>query len=149
MQVAQGDGQGIGGVTGLGGGAEPQLEADHFLNLLFAAAAVIGHPLLNLGGGIFVGRYPPLGGSQDGHCLGPANGQGRLGITGDEGLLDGHDIGLIAGDNLAQGTIQIAQTLPDGGALPGVQSAVVYGLYFIAHAINHSVTHGYRSRVNT
>lgn len=49
-------GEGIGGVVGLGGFFEVEVETDHFLHLFLVGGAVAGHSLFDFVWGVFVVR---------------------------------------------------------------------------------------------
>ena len=78
-EVAEGRRQGIRSVIRFGDFGQPELETDHLLYLLLGAGAVVGHPLLYLGGGILVGGDASVGRGQYRYRLGLTNRQGGAG----------------------------------------------------------------------
>lgn len=67
MAVADGNGQGIGGIVRLGDLLQPQHDAGHLHHLLFDRLAVSHHQLLDLHGGVLVGGNAFFPGSQQDH----------------------------------------------------------------------------------
>lgn len=96
------DGEGVGGVIGLGDGFELEVDADHFLDLWFVGHAVSADSIFNLIWAIF----------EDGEIVLFCNEKtdaARLGDrdTGSDVLLekelfDSHDVGLVGVDNFVK-----------------------------------------------
>ncbi len=109
VEVAEGDGQGVGGV-GRGrdlGQAEQRL--DHVADLLLGRAPRPGHRLLDLWRGVGGDLEAVLGGQQQHHPRGLADGHGRAHVGVEEQPLDGQGLGPVSSQDLPQPGRQLGQ----------------------------------------
>jgi hypothetical protein len=98
VEMADGYGQGIGGVGRLGNLIEIQEARHHLLDLMFFGAAVSDYRGLNGEWRVF-GDLEPVGcGGQHGDAAHLAELQGRFHVGGIENIFDGDAVGLVAGD---------------------------------------------------
>ena len=88
--VAQGDGDGVGGVIGLGHGLQMQQPPGHVLDLMLGGVAIAHHGLLDLHGLILKNRHPGLPDGQKNNA--PALGHVDAGgdVMSEKQLLNGH-----------------------------------------------------------
>ena len=111
MDVADGYGDGVGGVVGLGNGIEAQEHLHQFLYLLLAGPAVAAHRLFDLEGGILVDGQASLCHGQEDHSSRLADGHGRTHVLVEEELLHGHGARLVTGDDLSQFPVEDLESL--------------------------------------
>ena len=114
LQVAEGDGEGVGGISRRRGCAEPQPPGDHMLDLAFVCRSIARHRGLDCGGRILedlnAGRR-----RHDERNAGRSTHVGRCRqIAVDKYLLEGHGLRLGFFDQRAEVTMQLEQTLGDG-----------------------------------
>ena len=146
--MTDGHGQRVGGVVGGGDLGEVKLEPDHLLHLLLAAGPVAGDALLDLGGAVFTGGDTADSGCQQGDGLGAADCQCGLHVPGDEGVLDGHAIRVVAIDYLQEFFIYKTQPLRYGVFLVAGKSAELDQGHAVIAALDYSVAHDQCARVD-
>jgi len=146
--VADGDRQSIGGIVGLGHFRQAELEAHHLLNLLLAAGAVVGDPLLDLRGGVFKGGNFLISCGEEGDGLRTADSQRCSNILSDERLLHGNSIGLVALDYFEEFLVKAIQSFAHGGFFgDGYRTEIDQGKVII-FALDNAPTHHHRARVD-
>jgi hypothetical protein len=102
VEMADGDGEGIGGVGGFGDLIQVEKARDHLLDLMLFSTTVSDHGRLNGEWGVF-GDFESGGGcGQHGYSAHLAEFQGGLHIGGVEDVFDGDSFGAMPGDELLQ-----------------------------------------------
>jgi hypothetical protein len=91
--MAEGNGEGVGGVRGKVRLGQCNVESQHASNLSFGRSAVARHGALDGGGGILVDGDAARGRTEKGDAPSLADGKGRTDVAGDEGVLYGDLIG--------------------------------------------------------
>ena len=98
VEMADGDGEGIGGVGGLGNLIEVEQARHHLLDLMFFSAAV-AHDRGFDGEGRVLGDFEPGGGGgQHGDSAHLAEFQGGFHVGSVENIFDGDTVGTVLGD---------------------------------------------------
>ena len=108
MGMAQGDGQGVGGVD-LRLFGQPQQVHDHQHHLLLVRPAVANHGLLDLARGVLGDLQTTLGAGHDGRAAGLTQLERRIGVACHEHLLDAHGDRPVLGDDVAHPAIDDLQ----------------------------------------
>jgi hypothetical protein len=94
VDVADGDGESVGGVGGFGGFVEFEQAGDHELDLLFRCKAVTDYGALDGQWGVFGDGEAAIGRGQHGDAADLAELESALGVGGEEDFFDGDDFGL-------------------------------------------------------
>jgi len=94
VDVADGDGEGVGGVGGLGSFVEVEEAGDHELHLLLGGEAVANNGALDGEGGIFGNLQAAVGSGQHGDAADLAELERALRIGGEKDLFDGDNLRL-------------------------------------------------------
>jgi N-acetylmuramoyl-L-alanine amidase len=94
VDVANGDGEGVGGVGGFGGFVEIEQAAHHELDLLLGGEAVADDGAFDGERGVLGDGEAAVGGGEHSDAADLAELEGAFGIGGEEDLLDGDDLGL-------------------------------------------------------
>ena len=129
--MAEGDGEGVGGVGWFGGLVEVEKGLDHQRDLVLAAAAVGGDELLDLGGLVEGGREAGLRGGEEGGGAGFADGDGGANVADDE-VLDGDFVWDGLADDVGEGFVDAEEALGDGGLGWRSDGAEVEGFVAVA-----------------
>ncbi len=101
MEVADGYGQGIGGILGREG-LQPEQQFHHVLHLPFFSLAIPSHRLLDLAGSVFVDREITVLSGDDRRSAGVAELEGGPGVAVDEDILDRSHFRPVYRDDLAK-----------------------------------------------
>ena len=102
MEVADGDGEGVGCVVGLGRNGEVEEAGDHELDLVFFGASVADHGGLDGKGRVFGDFESGGGGGEHGDSADLSEFEGGLNVEGIEDVFDGDFVGQVLGDDRAE-----------------------------------------------
>jgi hypothetical protein len=94
VDVADGDGEGVGGVGGLGRFVQVEQAGDHELHLLFGGETVADNRAFDGERGVFGHEQTAVGGGQHGDAADLAELERALGVGGEEDFFDGDDLRL-------------------------------------------------------
>ncbi len=95
VDVADGDGEGVGSVGGLGRGGQREQAGNHELNLIFCSEAVAGDGGLDGERGVFGDGKAGGGGGEQSYSANVAETNGGTRVDGVEDFFDGDDFGMI------------------------------------------------------
>jgi hypothetical protein len=115
VDVADGDGERVGCVSGLGGFGEIEEAGYHELDLLFGGEAVADDGALDGEGGVLGYWEVAVGGCEHGDSADLAEFEGALGVGGEEDFFDGDDLGLPELEE--RGELYVDLEEADGGAI--------------------------------
>lgn len=126
--VNDGDGEGVGGVVGLGDGVETEVKLDHGLDLGLVGLAVAADGFFDLVGGVFVDRETVLLRDEEADAAGFGDGDAGGDVLFEEEFFDGHDVGMVGGDNFVKGVVNVLEAVGKRSVGRGGDDAVVEGL---------------------
>ncbi len=115
VDVADGDGEGVGGVGGLGGFFEVEQTGDHELDLLLGGEAVADDGTLDGERGVLGDGEAAFGGGEHGDTADLAELERALGVGGEEDFFDGDDLGLPELEERGEFDVDLEEA--DGGAI--------------------------------
>jgi N-acetylmuramoyl-L-alanine amidase len=113
VDVADGDGERIGGVGGLRGLVELQQPGDHELDLLLGCEAVAYDRAFDGEWSVFGYREAAVGGGEHSYAANLAELERALGVGGEEDLFNGDDVGLPELQERSEFSVNLRE--PDGG----------------------------------
>jgi hypothetical protein len=122
VKMADGNGQGIGGVSGFGDGIEAEQMRDHVLDLPLPGSAIAYDSGFDRKRGVFGDLYSATGCRQHGYATNLTQLQRRLRIDGIEDIFDSDVVGLVFLDEGAETVKDDGQALRQrftGGKLDG------------------------------
>ena len=90
-----GNGEGVGGVVGLGDGGESEMELDHGLDLGFVGLAVAADGFFDLVGSVFVDGEVVLFGDQEADAAGLGDGDAGGDVLLEKEFFNGHYVGVV------------------------------------------------------
>ncbi len=96
VDVADGDGQSVGGVSGFGDLGEGEQAGHHELDLLLGGESIAGDGGFDGEGGVLGDGNAGVGGGEQGDSADMAELDGGFGIDGVENFFDGDDVGAVA-----------------------------------------------------
>jgi len=116
LAAAEGDGQGVGDVGGIGRLREFPLRLNGALDLGFSGVAIAGEGLLDSIGGEFFDADMAAAGDEEDDAAGVAHEDGgaRVGVVGIK-LLDGADFGGVLGEEGLELGFEFDEAIGDGG----------------------------------
>jgi hypothetical protein len=155
MQMADGDGEGIGGVGGFGDLIEIQKARHHLLDLMFFGPAVSDHRGLDGQGRVF-GDFDSGGsGGQHGNSAHLAEFQGRLHVGGVENVFDGDPVRPVLGDEFLKADRNAREAGGHGiargnfdGAAGDTDEAVILIVAVVGKQIDYAVSGVFRAAVD-
>lgn len=109
LNMTNGDGEGVGGVTGLGEFVQVQKGAHHHLHLLFVSVAIAGDAGLHFAGRIGIDGDAVLLGREEDDTADFGEAQSGAHVQGGENGFDGHGGGLKLFDQLAKQGMDVLQ----------------------------------------
>jgi N-acetylmuramoyl-L-alanine amidase len=115
VDVADGDGESVGGVGGLGSFVEVEQAGDHELDLFFGGEAVADYGALDAERGVFGDGEAAVGCGQHGDSADLAELEGALGVGGEEDFFDGDHLGLPELEECGEFGVDLEQA--NGGAI--------------------------------
>ena len=121
--VADGQGEGVGGVGGLRRDLEPEDAGDHGRDLRLVGPAGAGDRGLDLGRGVEDDGDAALGRREQRDRRGVRGGHDRGDVDVGEDPLDGHDVGDEAGEPRVELALEEDQALPRVGVARGAHDA--------------------------
>lgn len=93
--VDNGDGEGVGGVVGLGDGGESEVEFDHGLDLGLVGLTITADGFFDLVGSVFVDGEVVLFGDQETDAAGLGDGDAGGDVLLEKELFNGHYVGVV------------------------------------------------------
>jgi len=111
VDVADGDGEGVGGVGRFRGAVEAKEACDHELDLLLGGEAVAGDRGLDGERGVLGDGEVAGGGGEHGDSADLAELEGGLGVGGEEDLFDGDAVGGVEGDEGGEFGVDLGEAL--------------------------------------
>lgn len=112
VAVAEGDGEGVGDVGGLGEFREVELAADGFLHLPFGGVAITGDGFFDLRGAVVDDRDTSLGGRKNDDAAGVAHEDGGRGaVVVRVEFFDRQDLGFERGDDVGDASVDFFHTV--------------------------------------
>lgn len=121
--MAEGCGQGVGGVVGSGDFGQSQQVSHHSLNLIFAGTALAADGFFYLQGGVFGDFHARSGGGEDQNAARLRHDDGGFDVGGEEEFFDGDGVGLEFGDQGGDGAVDLVEPLGQGIGGGGVDGA--------------------------
>ncbi len=139
--AAEGDGEGVGDVGGIGGGFEVPEGLDGALHLGFAGVTVAGEGLFDAVGGVLLDLEGVAGGDEEDYAAGVAHEDGgaRVGVMGIE-LLDGADLGFVFLDQGVEFVFEFDEALGEGGFFGEADDTAVDEDGFYGAVVDDAVT---------
>ena len=126
--VNDGDGEGVGGVVGLGDGVETEVKLDHGLDLGLVGLAVAADGFFDLVGGVFVDGETVLLRDEEADAAGFGDGDAGGNVLFEEEFFDGYDVGMVGGDNFVKGVVNVLEAVGKRSVGRGGDDAIVKGL---------------------
>lgn len=119
--MAEGCGQGVGGVVGRGDLGQSQQVSHHSLDLIFAGTALAADGFFYLQGGVFGHFHARAGGGQNEDSARLGHDDGGLDVGGEEEFFDGDGVGPEFGDQGGDGVVDLVEPLRQGIGGGGVK----------------------------
>jgi len=114
VDVADGDGEGVGGVGGLGRFGEVEQAGDHELDLFLLREAVADDGGLDGERGVLGDGEVLIGGGQQGHAAHLAELEGALGVGAEKNLFDGDHVGAVGFEKRSELCVDLREATRGG-----------------------------------